>query len=77
MEIALQKQAIKKKQRQLAALIRKRDNTSSVASIAKLEKQIRALREELKPKREPVLEEPDDISQYDFTSVRPKKASPT
>ena len=53
MEIALQKQAIKKKQRQLAALIRKRDNTSSVASIAKLEKQMRALRDELKPTREP------------------------
>ena len=29
------------------------------------------LRERLKPKREPILEEPGDIDQYDFTVVRP------
>ena len=73
MEVAMAKQTVRKKERELAALIRKRNNTNSMSTIAKLEKQIKALRTELKPPREPVMEEPDDISQYDFTSVRPKK----
>ena len=73
MEVAMAKQTMRRKERELAALIRKRNNTNSLSTIAKLEKQIKALRTELKPPREPVMEEPDDISQYDFTSVRPKK----
>lgn len=73
MEVAIAKQTVRKKERELAALIRKRNNTNSLSTIAKLEKQIKALRTELKPPREPVMDEPDDISQYDFTSVRPKK----
>ena len=41
---------------------------------AKLSAEIRALRAEI---REPIQSEPDDISAYDFTSVRPTPTPPT
>jgi hypothetical protein len=54
-------------------LIRKRDRTSDIGKYSALDTQVKALRAEMAPKREPVLTEPDDISQFDFTVVRPKQ----
>ena len=63
------------RQKQLNALIRKRDATQNLAKYNELSRQIKALRAEMGPK--PVLAEPDDISEFDFTSVRPKKPKRT
>ena len=59
------------RQKELAALIRKRDKTSNLSEYSSLDKQVKALRAQMVPKREPVLTEPDDISQFDFSVVRP------
>ena len=59
------------RQKELAALIRKRDKTSNLSEYTALNTQIKALRAQMVPKREPVLTEPDDISQFDFSVVRP------
>ena len=72
MEIAAAKQARKKQERELAKLVRDRDKTvAGSKEYQQLNRQIKELREQLKPKREPILEEPDDIDQYDFRVVRP------
>ena len=60
--------------KQLDKLIAKRDKTNDMALNAKLSAEIRALRAEL---REPIQSEPDDISAFDFTSVRPTPTPPT
>ena len=60
--------------KQLEKLIAKRDKTNDMALNAKLSAEIRALRAEI---REPIQSEPDDISAYDFTSVRPTPTPPT
>ena len=60
--------------KQLEKLIAKRDKTNDMALNAKLSAEIRALRAEL---REPIQSEPDDISAFDFTSVRPTPTPPT
>jgi hypothetical protein len=62
------------RQKQLNALIRKRDATQNYAKYNELNGQIKALRAEMKP--QPVLTEPDDISEFDFTSVRPTSKRP-
>jgi hypothetical protein len=62
------------RQKQLNALIRKRDATQNLTKYSELARQIKALRAEMGPK--PVLTEPDDISGFDFTSVRPKAKRP-
>jgi hypothetical protein len=62
------------RQKQLNALIRKRDATQNLAKYNELSREIKALRAEMGPK--PVLTEPDDISGFDFTSVRPKAKRP-
>ena len=59
------------REKELAALIRKRDKTGNLSEYSSLDKQVKALRAQLVPKREPVLTEPDDISQFDFSVVRP------
>ena len=59
------------REKELAALIRKRDKTSNLSEYSSLDKQVKALRAQMVPKREPVLTEPDDISQFDFSVVRP------
>ena len=59
------------RQKELAALIRKRDKASNLSQYSSLDKQVKALRAQMVPKREPVLTEPDDISQFDFSVVRP------
>ena len=59
------------RQKELNRLIRERDATSNMAQYAKLDRQIKELRAAMKPKREPIVTEPDDISQFDFTVVRP------
>jgi hypothetical protein len=61
------------RQKQLNALIRKRDATQNLAKYNEMSRQIKALRAEMKP---PVQTEPDDISGFDFTSVRPKSKRP-
>eukprot|EP01043_Picozoa_sp_COSAG02_P013097 COSAG02_NODE_519_length_20760_cov_60.588819_3_plen_152_part_00 len=78
MEVAAARQRRKNMERELNKLLRKRDANSTVAGsklYQQLNQQIKKLREQLKPQREPVLKEPDDISQYDFRVVRPKKDS--
>jgi hypothetical protein len=62
------------RQKQLNALVRKRDATQNLAKYNELNRKIKALRAEMGPK--PVLAEPDDISGFDFTSVRPKSKRP-
>jgi hypothetical protein len=62
------------RQKQLNALIRKRDATQNLTKYSELARQIKALRAEMGPK--PVLTEPDDISGFEFTSVRPKSKRP-
>jgi hypothetical protein len=59
------------RQKKLAALLRKRDAARNLAKYNEISRQIKALRAEMEP--QPVLAEPDDISAYDFSSVRPKK----
>ena len=63
------------RERELAALIRTRDGTSNLSEYTALNTQIKALRAQMVPKREPVLTEPDDISQFDFSVVRPPPTS--
>jgi|TARA_B110000977_G_scaffold26230_1_gene32581 hypothetical protein len=62
------------RQAQLNALIRKRDATQNLTKYNELNRQIKALRVEMKP--QPVQTEPDDISGFDFSSVRPKSKRP-
>lgn len=58
------------RQKKLAALLRRRDAAGDLATYAALNRQAKALRAEMRP--EPVQKEPDDISGFDFTSVRPR-----
>jgi hypothetical protein len=58
------------RQKQLNALIRKRDSTQNLTKYNEINRQIKALRADMGP--QPVLTEPDDISEFNFTSVRPK-----
>ena len=53
------------RQAQLNALIRKRDATQNLTKYNELNRQIKALRVEMKP--QPVQTEPDDISGFDFS----------
>ena len=64
------------RRKQLEKLIQKRANldANDVQGNLELSAQIRALRTEM---REPVQSEPDDISAFDFTSVRPTPTPPT
>eukprot|EP01046_Picozoa_sp_COSAG06_P001968 COSAG06_NODE_66_length_26393_cov_6.455161_11_plen_289_part_00 len=61
MERAAQKVNAKKQQRQLDMLIRKRDRTNDMTTYTKLDKEVKALRKQLKPPRVPVTEEPDEL----------------
>jgi hypothetical protein len=78
MEVAAAKVARRKQERSLEKLLRGRD-AAVVGSKAyqRLDREVKALRAQLRPRREPVLEEPDDISQYDFKVVRPGRAPAT
>ena len=72
MEVALQRQRRKNMERELAKLMRKRDDAvAGSTAYQQLNKQVNELKGQLKPERAPVLEEPDDISQYDFRVTRP------
>ena len=72
MEVAIERQRRKNMERELNKLIRKRDNAAAGSTTyQRLNKQVNELKAQLKPRREPVLEEPDDISQYDFRVTRP------
>ena len=72
MEVAIERQRRKNMERELAKLVRKRDNSAAGSTTyQRLNKQVNELKAQLKPRREAVLEEPDDISQYDFRVTRP------
>ena len=72
MEVALERQRRKNMQRELNKLVRKRDNAAAGSTAyQRLNKQVNELKAQLKPQREPVTEEPDDISQYNFRVTRP------
>eukprot|EP01046_Picozoa_sp_COSAG06_P018569 COSAG06_NODE_1297_length_9956_cov_20.957796_6_plen_482_part_00 len=72
MEVAIERQRRKNMQRELNKLTRKRDNAAAGSTAyQRLNRQVNELKAQLKPQREPVLEEPDDISGYDFRVTRP------
>jgi hypothetical protein len=74
MEVAAARQKRKNMERELVKLVRKRDNaTAGSTAYQRLNKQVNELKAQLKPQREPVLEEPDDISGYDFRVTRPSR----
>ena len=74
MEVALERQRRKNMQRELNKLVRKRDNAAAGSTAyQRLNKQVNELKAQLKPQREPVTEEPDDISGYDFRVTRPSR----
>lgn len=74
MEVAAAKVARRKQERSLEKLVQKRaDSVAGSKEYQRLDREVKALRAQLRPQREPVLEEPDDLSQYDFTVVRPAR----
>ena len=76
MEVAAAKVARRKQERSLEKLVQKRaDSVAGSKEYQRLDREVKALRAQLRPQREPVLEEPDDLSQYDFTVVRPARSA--